>query len=416
MQPTLVTKLDTCRICKKKGLKKIINLGKTPPANSFLTRNKLKNQQETFFPLQLNYCPYCRQLQLSHIVSPELLFKDYVYVSSTSPVFVKHFEDYAKSVWEKLNLKNNDLVIDIGSNDGILLKPFKKLGAKVLGVDPAVKIASQASKQGIETMPKYFNTSLAGKIVKKYGHAKVITANNVFAHIHDIDEVVQAVKEVLDDDGVFITESPYLMVFLQNNLFDTIYHEHLSYYSVKPLTIFFQRHGMKVFDVEQTKSHGGSIRVFAARENSKYKISQSVSELMRRESEQGLDDLKTYQSFAQRVKKNKAELKTLLKKLKKEDKKIAGFGAPAKGNTLLNYFKIGTETLDYIVEDSIPKQGLFTPGMHIPVVSPVKLLKNPPDYLFILAWNFAEPIMLKLADYKKNGGRFIIPVPKPQII
>lgn len=410
-----VFELKVCRICKGKQLKRVLSLGKTPPANSFLSKKKL-SEKEDYFPLALNICPLCRQLQLSHVVDPDLLFKNYVYVSSTSPVFVKHFEDYAKSTWKKLKLKKGNFVMDIGSNDGILLKPFKQLGAKVLGVDPAVKIANQATKQGIETLPEYFNRNLADKIVKKYGHAKVITANNVFAHIHDIDEVVEAVKKVLDDDGVFITESPYLMVFLQNNLFDTVYHEHLSYYSVKPLTIFFKRLGMKVFDVEETKSHGGSIRVFAAREKSPFRISKSVSDLMKKESKLGLDDLKTYQSFAQRIKKNKTELKKLLNKIKKTGKKIAGFGAPAKGNTLLNYFKIGTETLDYIVDDSISKQGLFTPGMHIPVVSPSKVLKRRPDYIFILAWNFAEPIMLKLADYKKSGGRFIIPVPKPKII
>lgn len=410
-----VLKLNNCRICKNENLKKVLSLGKTPPANSFLPKDKLA-EKEDYFPLSLNLCPLCRQLQLSHVVHPDLLFRNYVYVSSTSPVFIKHFEDYAKSVWDKLKLKKGDLVIDIGSNDGILLKPFKNLGAKVLGIDPAVKIAKQATKHGIETLPEYFNQSVAEKIVKKYGQAKVVSANNVFAHINDIDEVVLGVKKVLADDGVFITESPYLVVFLQNNLFDTVYHEHLSYYSIKPLSVFFKRHGMKVFDVEETKSHGGSIRVFACREKSKYKTSSSVSKLLKKESELGLDDLKTYQNFAQRVKENKTNLRKLLKGLKKQDKKIAGFGAPAKGNTLLNFFKIGTETLDYIVEDSPPKQGLFTPGMHIPVVSPSRLIKDQPDYLFILAWNFAEPIMLKLADYKKRGGRFIIPVPVPQIV
>lgn len=414
MQPQ-VFKLNNCRICKNKDLIKVLSLGKTPPANSFLPKEKLQDN-EGYFPLALNICPLCRQLQLSHVVSPDLLFRNYVYVSSTSPVFVKHFEDYAKTVWNNLKLKKNDLVIDIGSNDGILLKPFKDLGTRVLGVDPAVKIAREATKKGIETLPEYFNESLAEQIVKKYGPAKVITANNVFAHINDIDEVVKGVKKVLDDDGVFVTESPYLVVFLQNNLFDTVYHEHLSYYSVKPLTVFFKRHGMRVFDVELTKSHGGSIRVYACREKAKFKQKSSVRNLLKKEKESGLDDLTTYRSFSDRVRKNKTELTKMLKGLKKQGKKIVGFGAPAKGNTLLNYFKIGTETLDYIVEDSVHKQGLFTPGMHIPVVSPAKLQKDQPDYVFILAWNFAEPIMLKLADYKKKGGRFIIPVPKPQII
>lgn len=414
MQPQ-VFKLNDCRICKNKNLKKVLSFGKTPPANSFLSKKKLK-EKEDYFPLALNICPLCRQLQLSHVVHPNLLFKNYVYVSSTSPVFVKHFKDYAKTVWNNLKLKKNDLVIDIGSNDGILLKPFKDLGAKVLGVDPAVKIAKKATQNGIKTLPEYFNLNSAEKIVKKYGNAKVVTANNVFAHINNIDEVVEGVKKVLRDDGVFITESPYLVVFLQNNLFDTVYHEHLSYYSVKPLTIFFKRHGMRVFDVELTKSHGGSIRVYACREKTKFKQNSSVKNLLKEEENLGLDDLTTYRNFSDRVRKNKTELKKMLKGLKKQGKKIVGFGAPAKGNTLLNYFKIGTETLDYIVEDSVHKQGLFTPGMHIPVVSPSKLQKDQPDYIFILAWNFAEPIMLKLADYKKKGIRFILPVPKPQII
>ncbi len=416
MQNADVFKLTSCRVCKNKKLEKIINLGKTPPANAFLSKKKLASQNEPFFPLQVNYCPLCNQLQLSHVVSPDLLFRDYVYVSSTSPVFIKHFEEYAKSVFTKLNLKKGDLVIDIGSNDGILLRPFKKLGAKVLGVDPAVKIAKKATENGIETLPIYFNLKIASKIADKYGLAKVITANNVFAHIDNIDEVTETAKQILTDDGVLVIEAPYLVVFIQKNLFDTIYHEHLSYFSVKPLTVFFQRHQMKVIDVEQTSSHGGSIRVFVAKEKSKHKIQKSVNNLIKKEQEMGLDNLKTYLEFDKRIKGNKKDLTKLLAKLKKQGKKIVGYGAPAKGNTLLNYFKIGNETLDYIVDDSEYKQGLFSPGMHIPIVSPSRISKDKPDYIFILAWNFAEPIMQKLSEYKRNGGQFIIPVPTPQIV
>lgn len=411
-----VFKLSYCRICKNKKLQKIISLGKTPPANSFLTKKQIEKHNEEFFPLGINLCPMCRQLQLSHVVSPDILFKDYVYVSSTSPVFIKHFENYARDVWEKVNLKKNDLVIDIGSNDGILLKPFKKLGAKVLGIDPAENIAKEATRNGIETLPKYFNQDIIENVIKKYGPAKIITANNVFAHINDIDEVILAAKKILDDDGVFVIEAPYLVVFIQNNLFDTIYHEHLSYFSVKPLQIFFKRHGMRIFAVEETESHGGSIRVFVCKEDSKHKLQSSVNKLLSKESAAGLDDLKTYRSFASRIKKNKLTLKKILGKLKKQNKKIVGFGASAKGNTLLNYFKIGHETLDYIVDDSTYKQGLFTPGTHIPVVKATKILEDQPDYVFILAWNFANPIMEKLSEYKKRGGKFIIPVPTPQVI
>ncbi len=415
MQPQ-VFKLNHCRICKNRKLIKILSFDKTPPANSFLSKIELNKNKEQWFPLRVNYCPLCRQLQLSHVVSPELLFRDYLYVSSTSPVFIKHFEDYAKSVVKKLNLKKGSLVIDIGSNDGILLRPFKKLGMRVLGVDPAVKIARLATEKGLETIPEYFGQKLSKKIIQKYGNAKVITANNVFAHIHDIDEVTKLVKNLLTADGVFIIEVPYLLVFLEKNLFDTVYHEHLSYFSVKPLTIFFKRHGMKVFDVEEVSSHGGSIRVFVCKKQGKHKIQKSVSKLLEKEEKMGLDDLQTYKGFNSRVRGNKIALKKLIEGLKKDGKKIAGYGAPAKGNTLLNYFKIGIESLDYIVEDNKYKQGLFTPGTHIPVVSPTRILKDKPDYIFILAWNFADPIMQKLSDYKNKGGRFIIPVPHPNII
>jgi len=387
-----------------------------PPANSFLSKKQLAGDNELFFPLDINFCPNCGQLQLSHVVSPNILFKNYIYVSSTSPVFVKHFEDYANSVFRKFKLKKNDLVVDIGSNDGILLKPFKKLGTKVLGVDPAVKIAKEATKEGIETLPLYFSTEIVEKITKRYGHAKVICANNVFAHINDIDDMVEAVKQVLTDDGVFIIEAPYLVNLLKKNLFDTIYHEHLSYLSVKPLTVFFRRHGMKIIDVEETESHGGSIRVFVAKNESKHKIGLSVKRFCNKEEKLGLSKIGTYLDFAKRIEKNKKELNVLLKNLKLQRKKIVGYGAPAKGNTLLNYFKIGPETLDYIIDDSVYKQGLFTPGTHIKVVSSDIILKDKPDYIFILAWNFAEPIMKRLTDYKSKGGRFIIPVPKPKVL
>ncbi len=410
-----VIPLTRCRVCQNSNLKPVISLGKTPPANAFLKKNQLK-LPEKFFPLQVNYCPICRQLQLSHVVSPELLFRDYVYVSSTSPVFIKHFEDYAKDVFTKLKLHKNDLVVDIGSNDGILLKPCKKLGARILGVDPARKIARQATQNGIETLPDYFDQKLVKKILSKFGPAKVVTANNVFAHVNDTDELISAVKTLLTDDGVFVIEVPYLVVLLQKNLFDTIYHEHLSYFSVKPLVHLFNRHQMKIFDVEHTNSHGGSIRVYVAKNGSKHTINRSVTSLLKQEQKLGLDLMSTYLEFAKKINQNKKKLVQLLKKLKKSGKKIAGFGAPAKGNTLLNYFRIGPETLDYIVDDSTSKQQLFTPGTHIPVVSAARLKTDPPDYIFILAWNFAEPIISRLSDYQKSGGKFIIPIPTPTVI
>lgn len=415
MSSNLVKKFPYCRFCKSKKLVQVIDLGSQPAANAFLTRIQLR-RKENIFPLKVNFCSNCGQLQLTHVVSPDLLFRNYVYVSSTSPVFVSYFEQYAKSVYKKIKLNKNSFVIDIGSNDGILLKPFQKLGTKILGVDPATEIARQASKNGIETLPEYFDQKLADKIIKRYGFADVITANNVFAHVPYIDDLILSIKKVLKKDGVFIIEAPYLVDFLQKNLFDTIYHEHVSYLSIGPLVVLFKRFNMEIFDVEKTDSHGGSIRVYVKKSESKWKKKSSVQEFISNEKNLGLRKLSTYKNFAKKIEKNKSKLNKILKKLKSEKKSIIGYGAPAKGNTLLNYFKIGKDTLDYIVDDSVYKQGLYTPGTHILVVPSEKIMKDKPDYVLILAWNFALSIMNKLATYKKEGGKFIIPVPKPEII
>lgn len=409
-------KASSCRICKNNKLRKILNLGSTPPANSFLKKSDLK-KNEPFFPLRLLFCNKCKLVQLGHVVSPELLFKKYLYVSSTSPVFVKHFEEYSSSVFKRFHLNKNSLVIDIGSNDGILLRPFKKLGAKVLGVDPAEDIARKASKEGLLTLPFFLNQKVANKILKKYGDADVICANNVFAHVNDLDELTKAIKIILKPNGVFIIEAPYLIDLIEKNLFDLIYHEHLSYLSIKPLDYFFKKHGMKIFDVIKTSSHGGSIRVFVKKIGGKNPISPSISKFINEEGKKGLGKESTYITFAKKIEENKKELLNLLSNIKKQGKTIVGYGAPAKGNTLLNYFGIDTKTLDYIIDDSPLKQGLFTPGTHIPVYSSEKLNKGKcPDYIFILAWNFAEPIIEKLSSFSKEGCKFIVPVPTPEII
>lgn len=415
MKNKLVKKFPYCRFCLNKKIVQVIDLGLQPAANAFLSKKQLSEKENTF-PLKVNFCSKCGQLQLTHVVSPDLLFRNYVYVSSTSPVFVAHFQEYAKTVYDKLHLNKNSLVVDIGSNDGILLRPFKDLGTNILGVDPATEIAKKATKNGIETLPEYFDQKLAEKVIKKYGHADVITANNVFAHVPYIDELILAAKKLLKEDGVFIIEAPYLVNFLQQNLFDTIYHEHASYLSVGPLGVLFKRFNMEIFDVERTDSHGGSIRVYVKKAESRRKKNNSVEKFIKNEENLGLKTLSTYKKFAQKIEKNKKDLNKILKKLKSKNKMIVGYGAPAKGNTLLNYFKIGKETLDYIVDDSAYKQDLYTPGTHILVVPKERIFKDKPDYILILAWNFADSIMKKLKDYQKNGGSFIVPVPKPSIV
>jgi len=409
-------KISSCRICKNKNLKRVLNLGSTPPANSFLKKLDLR-KKEPFFPLQLFFCNNCKLVQLGHVVSPELLFRKYLYVSSTSPLFIKHFEEYASSVFKRFCLNKNSLVVDIGSNDGILLRPFKKLGTKVLGVDPAEEIAEKATKEGLTTLPYFLNRKVASEISDKYGIADVICANNVFAHVNDLDELTKAVKIILKPDGVFIIEAPYLIDFLEKNLFDLVYHEHLSYLAIKPLNFFFKKHGMRIFDVIKTSSHGGSIRVFVKKNSGKNKILSSAKKFINEETLKGLGKEKTFLDFADKIEGNKKELLNLLKSIKNQGKTIVGYGAPAKGNTLLNYFGIDTKILDYIIDDSPLKQGLFTPGTHIPVYSSERLNKDPkPNYIFILAWNFAQPIIEKLASFSEQGGKFIVPVPTPEII
>lgn len=411
----IIKKRIDCRVCRSKNLTKVIILSPNPLANAFVAKDKV-DIEENFYPLDVYFCNNCSFLQLGHVVAPEVLFGNYVYVSSTSKVFVRHFEDFAKSVFEKFGLTSRSLVIDIGSNDGILLKPFKDLGSRVLGIEPAVKIAKVAKDNGIDTIPYFFSIPLARKIVKDKGNASVVTATNVFAHIDDLDEVINGLKILLDKDGVFIMEAPYLIDFIEKRYFDLVYHEHLSYWAVRPLITLFKRFNMKVFDVKKVAAHGGSIRVFVAKEESRHEIQKSVGEFLDKEKKIRLSNIDTYVDYNKTILENKVALMRLLAELKIKGNKIAGYGAPAKGNTLLNFFAIGPEILDYIVDDSPWKQGLYSPGRKIPVISSQKMYENPPDYLLILAWNFAESIIENNKEFRKRGGRFILPVPKPKVI
>lgn len=404
-----VTEKSVCRVCAGKNLRKVLSLGSTPPANAFVKDPK---QPEQFFPLELSFCDGCGFVQLTHVVSPELLFRDYVYVSSTSPVFVEHFRQLAAAIINRFKLQPNSLVADIGSNDGVLLRPFKDNGMKVLGIDPAEKIAALATKSGIETLPVFFTPTVAKDIVKKYGKANVITATSVFSHVDDLDGFVNGVGELLADDGVFVIEVYYLYELLEKNLFDTIYHEHLSYFTAATMARLMQRLGMQVFDVEETDTHGGSLRVFAQKAGGSHRVEDSVKKFIAMEAARRLGEAATYVEFAEKIEQNKQKLRQLLQELKSKGKSIVGYGAPAKGNTLLNYFGIGPETLDYIVDDSPWKQGLYTPGTHIPVVGFGELNKRRPDYILVLAWNFAEAIMRKCSGFTN----FIIPVPTPEVV
>ena len=405
-----------CRVCTGRDLVPVLSLAPTAPANAFLVKQDLE-KPEPFFPLDLHFCRACSFVQLRDVVSPDLLFRNYIYVSSTSPSFVAHFEELAEVISKRFSFPKNALVVDIGSNDGILLKPFKKLGFRVLGIDPAEKIAREATAEGIETIPEFFTPALAKIISEKHSKATFVTATSAFPHIDDLDAIVEGVRTLLAPDGIFMIEAYYLGDLILKNLFDTIYHEHLSYFTVRTAIALFKRLGMEVFDVEKTDTHGGSLRIFAQVEGGPRTIQRAhIEKFLKEETKNKLHEPLTYQNFSHKIQENKEALTELLSDLKKKGKTIVGYGAPAKGTTLLTHFGIGRETLDYVVDDSHWKQGLYMPGNHIPVFSSAKLTEKNPDYILILAWNFAEPIMNKLASFKAGGGKFIIPVPQPTIV
>ena len=411
-----IKKCIQCRICKHHTLTKVFGLGPTPLANSFLTTTQT-DLPELYYPLDVCFCTTCSFVQLGHVVSPKILFKNYIYVSSTSVVLQNHFKDYAKHLIQITTPEPQSLFVDIGSNDGTLLKPIRTMGFRVLGVEPAHNIAQIAQNQGIDTVCDFFNVAVAQKIARTHGRATAITANNVFAHIDNLDEIMNAVEVLLDDNGVFVIEAPHLVDLIKKNLFDTIYHEHLSYLALTPLLSFFKHFHMKIIDVLKTDSQGGSIRIFVTRKQNKNRIeSKRVRQVLEQEKKVHIASRSTYDELGKRIQKVRTQLLTLLSRLKAQGKTIAGYGAPAKGNTLLNFFSIGTEILDFIVDDSPHKQGLYTPGKHIPVVAPTEIYRKKPDYLLILAWNFAPSIIKNHQNYQKRGGTFIVPLPRPKVI
>ncbi len=403
-------------MCQSKNLYKFLDLGFQPPSDLILSADDL-NQPEVLFPLNVLQCQDCGLTQLGYIVFPQFLYGPrYKYESSITEYGKKHFFGMAESICKKFNFKKDALAVDIGSNVGVLLEGFKNNGMKVLGIDPAVEICKIANKRGIETWQEFFGPTIGEKIVKEKGKATVVTGTNVFAHIDDKEGLMKSLDVLLEDDGVFVFEAPYLIDLLEDLEYDTIYLEHLEYISIKPLLPFFEKHGMEVFDVEKYDIHGRSVRVFVSRKG-KRPVSENVQKFIELENEKKVYDKATLDDFAKRVAFQKQEMVALLNQLKKEGKTIIGISAPAKGNTVLNYCKIGTELLDYITEKSIIKKGHYTPGMHIPIVGEEKMFEGDkmPDYGVIFAWNFAEEIMKNNKAFSDKGGKFIIPIPHPTI-
>jgi len=403
-----------CRTCGNENLKKFLSLGKTPLANSFLSKEDLGKEEKTF-PLETAFCDRCKLVQLTYVVPPELMFRNYVYVSSTTKTFINHFSKMAEDISKSFGLGQHSLVVDIGSNDGILLRGFQRFGAKTIGVEPATNIAKIAEQNGIETVNDFFGKNAAERIISKKGNADVVTATNVFAHIDDITDIITNVKKLLKQDGIFVIEIQYFVDTLEKMNFDNVYHEHLSYFTLTPLVYFFKHNGMEVIKVQRVDSHGGSLRVFIKKADGKFEVDDSVERILEYEDKIGINDYDLYEQFGKKVYDARDKLVKYIKGIKEQGKIVAGYGAPAKGNTLLNFCKIGHEYVDYIVDDNPLKIGLFTPGTHIPVVSSENLDKKRPDYILILAWNFAEEILNKTKKYAEAGVKFIIPLPEPVI-
>ena len=406
-----------CRICKKPALEKYLDLGNVPLANKLIPKEDVQNNEQKF-PLQVMVCKNCYLSQLSIVVNPRILFSHYRYQSSISETFKKHCAMMAMQCKQKFSLSSEDLVVDIASNDGCLLQEFKKIGAKVMGVDPAQNVASIAINSGIPTVIGFWSAEIAKKIEQNHGKAKFITATNVFAHVDNIDEFVDAVSMLLGDGGIFLIEVPYVVDLVKHHEFDTIYHEHLSYFLVHPLATFFNRHAMEIVDIEKFDIHGGTIRIYIKKKNN---ISIDVDHtrldiFLENEKKGGFLGMTKYKEFSEQVQQVKRDIMRLLNKLREEGAKVAAFGASAKGNTLMNYCGITKEHIDFIVDDTPEKQGYFSPGTKIPIVPQQHLKNKVPDYLLLLVWNFANEIMDKTQWFKERNGRYIIPIPALKIL
>jgi SAM-dependent methyltransferase len=403
-----------CLLCGSQTVERFLDLGHTALANKFLSREELSLPEATY-PLTVGFCHTCGHVQLTDIVPPERMFEDYLYISSASDTLKAHLYDLSDLVVQRYQLGSKHLVIDIGCNDGTLLSGFRRHGVKVLGVDPAANLAALTRENGIERYVGFFTAKAAREIVDQWGPATAITATNTFPHIPKLQDFITGIETVLAPGGVFVIEAHYLVDLLEQGAFDTIYHEHVSYWGLGPMIHLFNRAGMEVVNVERVPLHHGQIRVFVQRKGEGF-VQSSVAKLVEMERSLGIDKFSTYRRFAEKTQKIKLDLHMSLREARDAGKRLAGYGAPAKGNTLLSFLGIGPETLSYIADRSPLKQGRYTPGQHIPVVPPERLLVDQPDYVLLLAWNFVDEIVAQQAEYRRRGGRFIIPVPEVKVI
>uniref|UniRef100_UPI0040486A3C class I SAM-dependent methyltransferase n=1 Tax=Limnohabitans sp. TaxID=1907725 RepID=UPI0040486A3C len=411
---SVIHRRDSCRVCESKQLDLVFALKPSPIGDAYVTREKCATPQPSY-PIDLFMCRQCGLAQLSDVISPDVLYGDYIYVTSSSLGLAEHFDHYAAGVISKCRLPSGSLVVDVGSNDGTLLGKFKARGMRVLGVEPASHIATAASAAGIPTISAFFNSDLAAELVREHGRAQVITANNMFANVDDLYGLVKAIEFMLAPEGVFVMESSYLGDLVDNLVFDFIYHEHLSSFSVRPIRELFKRVGLELVAVQHVPTKGGSLRYFLQRPGGRLVADSSVANMLEREEKTGLYRKETFEAFAATIDGLKKKLHAFLAEQRGAGKIIAGFGASITSTTLIYHFEIG-EYLDYLVDDNAAKHGRFSPGLHLPVLPTSVLREKRPDCVVALAWRYAEPFILKNGAYLDDGGTVVTPVPEFKII
>lgn len=407
---------NKCRFCGSKLGHTFVDLGMSPLCQTHIAPEQL-NDMEPFYPLHAYVCDQCYLVQLNEYVTPENIFSEYAYFSSYSDSWVEHAKKYAHMMADRFNLDKENKIMEIASNDGYLLQHFVQNGYAVLGIEPAANVAKVAVEKGIPTITRFFGKKSAQEIRDQYGRAQLLLGNNVLAHVPDINDFVAGMKEILMPDGVITMEFPHLMRLMEFNQFDTIYHEHFSYLSCTTVEKIFAAHGLTLFDVEELPTHGGSLRIFAKHDNDTSKaIHERLTKLKKAELNEGVDNLQAYSLFEEKVKETKRKILEFFITAKRQGKSIAGYGAPGKGNTLLNYCGIRQDFIDYTVDRNPYKQGKYTPGTHIPILPPERIRETKPDYIFILPWNLKDEIVKQLSYVKEWGGKFVVPIPEVTII
>lgn len=404
-----------CRFCGHPRGVTFVNLGVTPLCQTHIRPEQL-NEMEPYYPLHAKVCEQCLLVQLEEYVAPADIFEEYAYFSSYSDSWLRHAEDYCASVVPRFGLGKDSFVVELASNDGYLLRNIVDRGIPCLGVEPAKNVAEAARQKGIDTLSRFFGVETAEYIKRESRPASLIVGNNVLAHVPDLNDFVAGMKILLDSDGVITMEFPHILRLIEQVQFDTVYHEHFSYFSFLTVTRVFREHGLRIFDVDELSTHGGSLRIYACHEAADTAQLPSVDSLLAVERDAGLDDVTSYGAFQRRVDVLKQNLLSVLIDAKRDGLSVAGYGAPGKGNTLLNYCGIGPDFLDYTVDRNPYKQGTYTPGMRIPIHAPEKILETRPDFLLILPWNLRDEIVSSNAHIKEWGGRFIVPIPEIEVI